>query len=137
MPTFRDREKIRLSRLKRSLFTGMALQPGLYRGIRRNFALHEDHAAENLWSGIREPALNYFHDRKIKWHYGVSAAKADGTKRCLPSNHLCCSQSHCVNSWFPFASDPDGLAELRRVKWTPLVGPKMARAKRESAWVCL
>jgi hypothetical protein len=23
------------------------------------------------------------------------------------------------------------------LKWTPLVGPKLARAKRESAWVCL
>jgi hypothetical protein len=26
---------------------------------------------------------------------------------------------------------------MRLLKWTPLVGPKLARAKRESAWACL
>ena len=38
--------------------------------------------------------------------------------------------------------DPNGLSHRFRygglgVKWTPIVGPKLARAKRESAWVCL
>jgi ABC-type multidrug transport system fused ATPase/permease subunit len=28
-------------------------------------------------------------------------------------------------------------ARFFSMKWTPLVGPKLARAKRESAWVCL
>jgi hypothetical protein len=32
--------------------------------------------------------------------------------------------------------DPN-LREELALKWTPLVGPKLARAKRESAWVCL
>jgi len=36
------------------------------------------------------------------------------------------------------ASTPsNALGPARSVKWTPLVGPKLARAKRESAWVCL
>lgn len=98
--TFRDREKRRLEFLKPKLFSERACPSGLYRGTRREFCLHEDCRAENLEAGVREAALAYFEDRAIKWHDG----NANG-----PSNHLCCSQSSCVNFWFPFVQAPEGL----------------------------
>ena len=75
----------------------------MYRRARRAFCLHEDYRTENLEAGIRDAALAYFEDRAINWHDG----KANG-----PSNHLCCSQSSCVNIWFPFVQAPK---ELRAV----------------------
>ena len=77
----------------------------MYRGSRREFCLHEDFSAENLEAGIRDGALSYFADRSIGWHDG----KAGG-----PSNHLCCSQSSCVNFWFPFVQAPDELGAVLR-----------------------
>lgn len=41
---FRDREKRRLERLKEDLFTDTACEPGIYRGLRRPFCLHEHHS---------------------------------------------------------------------------------------------
>lgn len=101
--TFRDREKRRLLPLKRELFSEQACQCGLYRGERRKFCLHEDSSAENLEAGIRDEVLAYFADRGIGWHQG----KGNG-----PSNHLCCSQSCCVNFWFPFVQAPDQLGSV-------------------------
>ena len=92
---FRDSEKRRLEPLKKDLFTDAACEPGLYRGRRRPFCLHEHHSHENLHESIREDALRYFADRGIRWHDGIDGA---------PSNHLCCSQSCCVNFWFPFVA---------------------------------
>ena len=103
--TFRDREKKRLEPLKARLFSEAACVDGMYRGTPRTFCLHEDHSAENLQPSIREAALKYFTDRDIVWHDG----KGDG-----PSNHLCCSQSCCVNFWFPFATDPKELGAVLR-----------------------
>ncbi|MDE0693464.1 MAG: hypothetical protein OXI55_14640 [Gammaproteobacteria bacterium] len=99
---FRDREKQRLAPLKQ-LFGEMAQQPGMYRGSRREFCLHEDCSAENLEGGIRSEALAYFNDRAIGWHDGRGSS---------PSNHLCCSQSSCVNFWFPFVRAPQALARV-------------------------
>lgn len=103
--TFRDREKKRLEPLKRMLFSERACRSGMYRGARRDFCLHEDSSTENLEVSIRDAALNYFEDRGIKWHDG----KAGG-----PSNHLCCSQSCCVNFWFPFIQAPEALCAVLR-----------------------
>ena len=103
--TFRDREKKRLEPLKARLLTERACRPGVYRRARRPFCLHEDFAEENLHTGIRDAALAYFAERKIGWHDG----KGD-----LPSNHLCCSQSCCVNFWFPFVQAPQQLAAVLR-----------------------
>ena len=105
--TFRDREKKRLEPLKARLFTERACRPGVYRGggDRQSFCLHEDFAEENLHAGIRDAALAYFAERKIRWHDG----RGD-----LPSNHLCCSQSCCVNFWFPFVQAPQQLAVVLR-----------------------
>lgn len=102
---FRDREKRRLAPLKDRLFSKRASRDGTYRGARREFCLHEDCRAENLDAGIRDAALAYFEDRGIGWHDG------DGTE---PSNHLCCSQSCCVNFWFPFVQAPKQLREVLR-----------------------
>ena len=77
----------------------------MYRGARRAFCLHEDFRAENLESGIRDAALAYFEDRAIGWHDG---------KDKEPSNHLCCSQSSCVNFWFPYVQAPDQLGAVLR-----------------------
>lgn len=103
--TFRDREKKRLEPLKPRLFSRRACVPGMYRKVRRTFCLHEDHADENLHTGVRDAALGYFTDRGIGWHDG---------KRGTPSNHLCCSQSCCLNFWFPFVRAPQELAVVFR-----------------------
>ena len=50
-------------------------------------------------------ALSYFRERKIGWHDGRGG---------LPSNHLCCSQTCCVNFWFPYIEAPDELAVVVR-----------------------
>ena len=100
-----DREKKRLQPLKKRLFTSKACRPGLYGRTRRDFCLHEDYAEENLHGPIREDALCYFATRRIPWHDG---------NRGLPSNHLCCSQSCCVNFWFPFVRAPLELATVLR-----------------------
>ena len=102
---FRDREKSRLEPLKEHLFTEAACRSGLYRRQRRPFCLHEHHARENLHELIREDALRYFAKRGIGWHDGIDGA---------PSNHLCCSQSCCVNFWFPFVRRPLELAAVLR-----------------------
>lgn len=103
--TFRDREKRRLEPLKGRLFSERACRSGTYRGARREFCLHEDCSAENLEGGVREAALRYFGDRAIGWH--------DGKAGC-PSNHMCCSQSCCVNFWFPFVQAPEALRTVLR-----------------------
>ena len=77
----------------------------MYRGARREFCLHEDCRSENLEAGIRDAALAYFEDREIGWHDG---------KGNEPSNHSCCSQSCCVNFWFPFMRAPEQLGAVLR-----------------------
>ena len=77
----------------------------MYHEARREFCLHEDFGAENLEAGIRDAALEYFEDRAIPWHDGAGSG---------PSNHLCCSQSCCVNFWFPFVQAPDQLGAVLR-----------------------
>ena len=102
---FRDREKDRLAPLKPDLFTEKACEWGTYQGKARKFCLSDDRATENLHPGIREEALRYFHERGIGWHDGIDEG---------PSNHLCCSQSCCVNFWMPFMHAPDRLALVLR-----------------------
>jgi len=102
---FRDREKRRLEPLKDDLFSDPASEPGLYGRQRRAFCLHEHHSQENLHETIRDDALRYFATRGIRWHDGIDLA---------PSNHLCCSQSCCVNFWFPFVRAPQELAAVLR-----------------------
>ena len=102
---FREREKQRIVTAKPELFAVEACEPGLYRKKRRTFCIREDLASENLHASIREDALDYFRQRGIRWHDGIEGG---------PSNHLCCSQSFCVNFWFPFRSAPGSLTAVFR-----------------------
>ena len=102
---FREREKQRLGPLKPHLFSDEACEWGIYRGKAREFCLCNDRAKENLHANIRDETIRYFRERKIGWHYGID----DG-----PSNHLCCSQSCCVNFWMPFRRSPGRLASVLR-----------------------
>lgn len=103
--TFRDREKERYKKLKPILFSPAAQANGSYRGKPRPFCLADDCSAENLYVRIREDAIQYFLDRSILWHDGLK-------RRHLPSNHLCCSQSCCINFLFPFVKRPDLLKAI-------------------------
>lgn len=94
MTTFRDSEKVRYERLKPILFSDKAQSNGNYRGIPRAFCLADGYSAENLHESIREDAIRYFTNRDIPWHDGSN-------RRRLPSNHLCCSQSCCINFLYP------------------------------------
>ena len=100
--TFRDREKERYRELKPKLklFSHEAQAEGNYRGRPRFFCLDDGCSSENLYKAIRKPAISYFESRHIPWHDGLKG-------RHLPSNHLCCSQSCCINFLFPFAKRPD------------------------------
>ncbi len=106
--TFRDTEKQRYKTLKSTgtdLFTSDAKQDGVYwgaglaRGNRYYFCLADGYAEENLFKDIRKPAIEYFKNRNILWHDGVRG-------RQIPSNHLCCSQSCCVNFLYPMVDNP-------------------------------
>lgn len=114
--TFRDREKERYKRLKAGLFSSAAQKDGTYRGRSRNFCLADDRSAENLHITIREPAIEYFKVRNIPWHDGLKG-------RRLPSNHLCCSQSCCINFLFPMATDSELIANVFRCFYPDLVEP--------------
>ena len=108
--SFRDREKKRLGPLKPELFSAEACEPGKYRGKERDFCLRDDRSSENLHSSIRDEAIVYFLDRSIPWHDGMNVAR----KNDRPSNHLCCSQSACVNFWFRYVRSPENLAGVLR-----------------------
>jgi len=99
-PIFRNREKARYERIKGKLFSEEARQHGMFKKIPRPFCLADEYSYENLFSDIRDSAITYFLIRGIPWH--------DGLKRSnLPSNHLCCSQSCCINFLFPLVKRPD------------------------------
>lgn len=103
---FREREKTRLIELKASLFSAGACAPGYYGESKRDFCLADEHSVENLHHSIRGEALAYFQNRGVPWHSGL------GVGRSLPSNHLCCSQSACVNFWFPFVRNGPALGHV-------------------------
>ncbi len=110
--TFRAREKERYKALKPRLFSAAACQPGTYRNIPREFCLADGHSEENLYQGFREEAITYFRERHITWHDGLPDRYGNG--RGLPSNHLCCSQSACVNCLWPLTRHPDALTQVFR-----------------------
>lgn len=99
---FRDREKEKYMFLKRSgppvLFSLKARPKGTYKKKRYDFCLADGYSHKNLHSSIRNDAIKCFADRKIPWHDGCNG-------RSLPSNHLCCSQSCCVNFLFPMVNN--------------------------------
>ena len=113
---FRDREKRRLEPLKHDLFTDAACEPastaayvahsvGARLVLARSRCCHDFGSIRQDHSSIREDALRYFAQREIRWHDGIDGA---------PSNHLCCSQSCCVNFLLPFVRAPKELAAVLR-----------------------
>lgn len=107
--TFRDREKARYANLKRGLFSVEAQREGFYHGRPppRHFCLADECSSENLHTSVREAAIEYFRERRIPWHDGLF-------NRRFPSNHLCCSQSCCINFLFPMTSDSELLRTFGR-----------------------
>lgn len=107
MSKFLESEKLHQSAFKQSspTFTPEASQPGLYKTKYRPFCLPLPNAEQNLFPGIRESVLQHFAKHEIKWHDGQNG-------KC--SNHMCDSQACCVNFLFPFADQPDALAQLLR-----------------------
>ncbi|TET06169.1 MAG: hypothetical protein E3J83_06305 [Candidatus Atribacteria bacterium] len=110
MGKFLESEKIRQANLKvkSPYFSKTARKDGIYSGKPRPFCLPVDCAEENLFFEIRQNALKYFDAYKIKWH---DRREKDNLKL---SNHLCDSQICCVNFLFPFAQNPDILADFLR-----------------------
>lgn len=111
--TFRDSEKLRYESIKPNLFSKEAQTPGTYKGKPRTFCLADDCSAENLHESIRDEAITYFKVSGIPWHAGFS--DTSGEKKTLPSNHLCCSQSMCVNCLAPMMRDAELLTNVFRV----------------------
>ena len=107
--TFRDREKEKYSapEFKKALFSRAACAKGTYKGHEYEFCLADDCSAENLHQSFRKEAIAYFRARGIQWHDGKDS-------RTLPSNHLCCSQSCCVNFLFPMQRNDKLLAAVFR-----------------------
>jgi len=112
-PSFRDLEKERYKKVKKdtSLFSGKAQQKGRYNRIEREFCLADEYSHENLYQRIRDTAIAYFLIRGIPWHDGLKGGH-------LPSNHLCCSQSCCVNFLFPLVKRPDLIRSIFN-RWYP------------------
>lgn len=77
-------------------FSEAARAEGFYKGRWYPFCLPRERAEENLFSGIRTAALDYFRRQRIAWHDGQGSR---------PSNHLCSSQVCCVNFMFPLKQD--------------------------------
>jgi hypothetical protein len=100
MGQFLEAEKPRQSAFKAgsAYFSEAAREHGFYKGKQYPFCLPRECAEENLFGGIRTAALDYFAQRKVKWHDG------QGGK---PSNHLCSSQVCCINFLFPLSQDPN------------------------------
>jgi len=98
--TFRDGEKVRYEQIKEKLFSQKAQRNGTYKQIPRSFCLADEYSYENLYQDVRDSAITYFLIRGIPWHDGLKG-------RHLPSNHLCCSQSCCVNFLFPLVKRPE------------------------------
>jgi hypothetical protein len=80
--------------------------PGLFGSRLYPFCLPLEHAGFNLYSEIREEALELFARLGIVWH--TSALPG------LPTNHLVSSQVFCVNSLAPFLHRAEALAEFLR-----------------------
>jgi hypothetical protein len=103
---YRESEKKRLVALKEKLFSAAACVAGQYNGDVYDFCLADEYSSENIYPFVRNEALEYFKKRGIGWHAGL------GDQKSLPSTHLCCSQSACVNFLFPFVRSHENLGRV-------------------------
>ena len=102
MMAFRDREKKRYLQIKKDLFSAKAQSQGTYKKKTYHFCLADGYSKENLHESLRDEAIDYFQKRNIPWHDGFDS---DRGKNTLPSGHLCCSQSMCVNTLWHMTKD--------------------------------
>jgi len=116
IPNFRNLEKEKYLELKSELFSKEAQAKGTYRHHQYDFCLADGHSDENLHSSFRLEAIKYFADRHIPWHDGCN-------DRRLPSNHLCCSQSSCVNFLFPMVTNEKLLTHVFKQIYPELKTP--------------
>ncbi len=105
MGKFLESEKLRQIVFKQfsKTISKAGQEDGIFRGKPYPFCLPRHLSDETLFPAIRETAVAYFRDYGIKWHQGI-----DGK----PSNHLCDSMVCGVNFLYPFARQPEALAEL-------------------------
>jgi hypothetical protein len=84
-----------------------AKAPGRYRSRGRlyDFCIPAEHAAENLFEGVRTSTLEYFRDHGIAWHHGIGGG---------PSNHLASSMVCGVNFLGPLMHHRPGATALLR-----------------------
>lgn len=118
---FRNQEKQRYEKLKPVLFSKEAQPSGKYKSRNYPFCLADGYSHENLHESFRDDAIEYFKFRDIPWHDGHK--DSGGNKNVLPSNHLCCSQTMCVNTLFPMALDKKLLERVFRIYF-----PEMKKA---------
>lgn len=84
-----------------------AKAPGRYRGGGRlyDFCIPAEHAAENLFEGIRAAMQQYFQASGIAWHHGIDGG---------PNNHLASSMVCGVNFLGPLMHHTAGATALLR-----------------------
>lgn len=73
---------------------------GKFRGVSRDFVLQD--GRYNLYKDIREDAINYYKDNKIKWW-------CQNKDAC---GHILSSQVACLNHLFPLRKDPEILKTI-------------------------
>jgi hypothetical protein len=81
--------------------------------------LGDGSSGENLFAGFRQSAIDYFRQRNISWHGGTGTPMGPR----LPSRHLCCSQSMCVNTLFALMEAPASLSALLHDLGYPVLEP--------------
>ena len=115
--SFRDSEKQRYKELKPILFSPDAQSPGTYKNKTYPFCLSDDYSHENLHESFRDEAIEYFEARNIPWH------DAPKGQESMPSSHLCCSQTMCVNTLFPMTTDKGLLRKTFQVYFPEMKEP--------------
>ena len=113
--SFRNLEKERYETLKHILFSKEAQPSGTYKNKSYPFCLADGHSQENLHESFRDDAIDYFKKRNIPWH--------DGAQEGLPSSHLCCSQTMCVNTLFPMTADKQLLQNVFQIYFPEMKEP--------------
>ncbi|MBL6455766.1 hypothetical protein JMJ55_10555 [Belnapia sp. T6] len=91
---YQERERQRLVAARDALFGDPG--GGIFSGLPRDFVLSE--AANNLWAGFRDDALDYFARNRIAWWKGEAGD---------PTGHVLSSQVACVNHLYLLRQRPD------------------------------
>ena len=96
MSNYKERQK---QHQVKFILTSKLEGDGTYRGKVYPYILKE--GAANLYSPIREGALQYFRENKIQWWGGK-----------MPTGNTLSSQVMCVNHLFPVARDKEAVLSI-------------------------